>query len=116
MLPPSAELLLSSEDSKAIEWLRFVSLSGTGFRSADSIDRIQRMSLHAFQPHLSSIKPARIVLNTCYGTLRLDVQPDAMFDPEIHSNRVIITRLDNYLSYWLRQPWQLGRTGSLTSR
>ena len=27
------------------------------------------MSLHAFQPHLSRIKPTNIIINTCYGTM-----------------------------------------------
>ena len=31
------------------------------------------MSLHAFQPYLSGIKPAIIILNTCYGTLIQDL-------------------------------------------
>ena len=62
-----------------------------------TLHRIQRMSLHAFQPHLSSSKPYLIIINTCHGTLRLDVQPDAMFDRNIHPKHVIITSLDNYL-------------------
>ena len=37
------------------------------------------MRLHTFQPRLFSSKPANIKINTCYGTLRLDVQADAMF-------------------------------------
>ena len=74
------------------------------------------LSLHPFQPHLSSIKPAIIILNrivawvcthfkhiypvfkiSYYHTENVLWQSNAMFGVWIHSNHVIIMRLDNYL-------------------
>ena len=37
--------------------------------------RSYSMTLHAFKPHLSSSKPASIILNTCYGTYSMSKVP-----------------------------------------
>jgi len=89
--------------------------SATSRSWTDSINRIQRMSLHAMQPHFSSSKPAIIILNrilACVYTHLNHIYPEvnqlhhtehmlwqwnAMFGGKIHSNHVIITSLDKYL-------------------